>query len=125
MQIGRQQSQHSQAAACHEKWDAKALERIGGSVASPVVPSGQILPDAKRVGQQRPGRAKQSLRAEAPEAGEANWPLDDCGWGAEPDVCRVAHGVPDGMDRIGSLGNAVVPQIPEMIGYAILEAEAA
>jgi len=28
------------------------------------------------------------------------------------------------MDRIAACGNAVVPQIPEIIGYAILEAEA-
>ncbi|MGC1137771.1 DNA (cytosine-5-)-methyltransferase [Bacillus sp. B38] len=31
-------------------------------------------------------------------------------WAAEPDVGRVAHGVPDRVDRIKGLGNAVVPQ---------------
>ena len=44
-------------------------------------------------------------------------------WEFEPDVGRVANGVPNRMDRLKSLGNAVVPQIPELIGYAILEAE--
>jgi len=44
-------------------------------------------------------------------------------WCAEPDVGRVANGVPRRVDRLKALGNAVVPQIPEMIGYAILEAE--
>jgi hypothetical protein len=29
------------------------------------------------------------------------------------------------MDRLKSLGNAVVPQIPEIIGHAILQARAA
>jgi DNA (cytosine-5)-methyltransferase 1 len=43
-------------------------------------------------------------------------------WGAEPNVGRVAHGVPDRVDRLCALGNAVVPQIPEMIGRAILAA---
>jgi len=43
-------------------------------------------------------------------------------WAVEPDVGRVAHGVPDRTHRLRALGNAVVPQIPEMIGYAILEA---
>lgn len=46
-------------------------------------------------------------------------------WRLEPNVGRVAHGVPDAMDRIKALGNAVVPQIPELIGRAILESERA
>ena len=44
-------------------------------------------------------------------------------WKPEPDVGRVAHGVSRRMDRLKALGNAVVPQIPEMIGRAILAAE--
>ena len=36
---------------------------------------------------------------------------------------RDDAGFPKELDRIAALGNAVVPQIPEMIGYAILEAE--
>jgi DNA (cytosine-5)-methyltransferase 1 len=43
-------------------------------------------------------------------------------WRVEPDVGRVAHGVPDRSHRLAALGNAVVPQIPELIGRAILEA---
>jgi DNA (cytosine-5)-methyltransferase 1 len=46
-------------------------------------------------------------------------------WLPEPNVGRVAHGVPRRVDRLRSLGNAVVPQIPELIGRAILAAEAA
>ncbi len=45
-------------------------------------------------------------------------------WGVEPDVGRVAHGVPARVDRLRSLGNAVVPQIPEIIGRAIMRAAA-
>lgn len=41
-------------------------------------------------------------------------------WLIEPDVGRVAHGVPARVDRLRSLGNAVVPQIPEIIGRAIM-----
>ena len=33
---------------------------------------------------------------------------------------RMDDGVSDWMDRVGALGNAVVPQIPELIGRAIL-----
>ena len=36
----------------------------------------------------------------------------------------VADGIPDWLDRVGACGNSVVPQIPEIIGRAILEAEA-
>ena len=41
---------------------------------------------------------------------------------AKPASFRMADGVPDGLDRLASLGNAVVPQIPELIGHAILDA---
>ena len=41
-------------------------------------------------------------------------------WATEPNVGRVAHGVPNRVDRLKQLGNAVVPQIPELIGKAIL-----
>ncbi len=43
----------------------------------------------------------------------------------QPEPVRVADGIPDRMDRVSALGNAVVPQIPELIGRAILEARAA
>jgi DNA (cytosine-5)-methyltransferase 1 len=41
-------------------------------------------------------------------------------WSPEPDVGRVAHGVSNRVDRLGGLGNAVVPQVVEAIGRAIL-----
>jgi DNA (cytosine-5)-methyltransferase 1 len=55
-----------------------------------------------------------SVRAELTSAECGSW------WFAEPDVGRVAHGIPDRVDRLRSLGNAVVPQIPEIIGRAIM-----
>ena len=42
-------------------------------------------------------------------------------WLPEPDMGRVAHGVPNRVDRLRCLGNAVVPQVVEQIGKAILE----
>tara|TARA_R110000765_G_scaffold28278_6_gene68211 strand:- start:372 stop:1508 length:1137 start_codon:yes stop_codon:yes gene_type:complete len=44
-------------------------------------------------------------------------------WEVEPDVGRVADGLPDTMDRLKSLGNSLVPQIPYYIALSILEAE--
>lgn len=59
---------------------------------------------------------------------QAEWPeiADATGghvaWAPEPSVARVANGLPNIMDRRSALGNAVVPQIPELIGRAILAA---
>lgn len=51
--------------------------------------------------------------------------VQPCAW---PEVSSsrdrgTGHGIPDGIHRNKSLGNSVVPQIPELIGRAILEAE--
>jgi DNA (cytosine-5)-methyltransferase 1 len=43
-------------------------------------------------------------------------------WEIEPDVGRVANGLPNRSHRLRALGNAVVPQIPEIIGRAIINA---
>jgi DNA (cytosine-5)-methyltransferase 1 len=44
------------------------------------------------------------------EHGDVGW------WATEPDVGRVAHGVPARVDRLRGLGNAIVPQVAEWIG---------
>lgn len=63
------------------------------------------------------GRTRNSKKIAGREYGER--------WAVEPDVGRLAHGVPHRVDRLTALGNSVVPQIPEMIGRAIMAAEAA
>jgi DNA (cytosine-5)-methyltransferase 1 len=40
-------------------------------------------------------------------------------WDVEPDVGRVAYGVPNRVDRLKCLGNSVVPQIPYLLGVSI------
>jgi len=44
-------------------------------------------------------------------------------WDIEPELGRVAHGVPNRVDRLKQLGNAVVPQVVEQIGRAIMKIE--
>lgn len=59
-------------------------------------------------------------------AGDARWGKSQefaegrC-WAAEPDVGRVAHGIPARVDRLKCLGNAVVPQQAYPIFKALME----
>lgn len=41
-------------------------------------------------------------------------------WRTEPQLDRVANGIPARVDRLRTLGNTVVPQIVTIIGYAML-----
>jgi DNA (cytosine-5)-methyltransferase 1 len=49
------------------------------------------------------------------ESGQAGHAIESSWWAVEPDVGRVAHGVPRRVDRLRGLGNAIVPQIAERI----------
>ena len=44
-------------------------------------------------------------------------------WIIEPGICRVANGIPQRMDKLRGLGNAVVPQVAEYIGRLLMAAE--
>lgn len=44
-------------------------------------------------------------------------------WEVEPEVGRVADGIPSRVDRLKCLGNALVPQIAEFIGRCIMKEE--
>lgn len=43
-------------------------------------------------------------------------------WVPDSELCGVANGVPDRLDRYRGLGNAIVPQVAEYIGRMIVEA---
>lgn len=51
---------------------------------------------------------------------ERTWIRDR--WATEPKICRVDDGTSNRVGQHHALGNAVVPDIPELIGRAILEA---
>lgn len=57
------------------------------------------------------GTAKREVREHrgSPSHGGREW------WAVEPDVGRVAYGVPARVDRLKCLGNSIVPQIAELI----------
>ena len=65
--------------------------------------------------EERRERSESSIRTETRSTGTKTW------WDTEPDVGRVADGIPDRTHRLKALGNAVVPQIPYYIAKSILE----
>ncbi len=71
------------------------------------------------------GELEQSIYPEAVSDWQAAKPVDGCIgqiWQTEPELDRVVDGVwhKSYGHRLGALGNAVVPQIPEVIGRAIM-----
>jgi hypothetical protein len=86
----------------------------------------KIMADTAGIGQQKQGKYEQSIFAEAYREGKTANALTGGSpdiWKVEPELGRVADGIRDRSHRLKGLGNAVVPQIPELIGRAILEAE--
>lgn len=90
-------------------------------------------PDAAEDAGEQPSRAPAGECSEAVYdamrsgcAGDARWEqsqelADGRCWAAEPDVGRVAHGIPARVDRLKCLGNAVVPQQAYPIFRALKE----
>ncbi len=89
--------------------------------------SGEVAPNATNADDQRckGGFGEeiqwQSRIARELEGGNQEWRK---GWPiSSPRVCGVDDGIPNRTHRLRSLGNAVVPQIPEIIGKMIMEIE--
>ena len=86
--------------------------------------SGSVMADAEVFGlqgrqnlanreNQEPGHG--STRNHSGARSFSNW------WQTEPGMGRVANGVPNRLDRLKGLGNAVVPQVAEVIGRLVVE----
>jgi len=80
--------------------------------------SGETVSDAQRERSQgqRPEHELCSLSRQI-QISRDSW------WEPEPSVGRVAHGVPSRVDRLRGLGNAVVPQVVEVLGRMMIEVE--
>jgi len=92
---------------------------------------GQTAEERRSVVSPQPSEASASVADADGAHGEGNQRAErdipkranDCEpsrWLPEPGVGRVAYGVPRRVDRLKALGNAVVPQVVEQIGKAIL-----
>jgi len=79
-------------------------------------PQGERMEGHRAIGKQEPqAQARAPIFGRyGPRSGAKNWP-------PEPGVGRVANGVSNRAHRLKGLGNAVVPQIPEILGRAYIE----
>jgi DNA (cytosine-5)-methyltransferase 1 len=80
------------------------------------------MADASGFGQQGQGEPVHTGHPAADGKGEAGKSVHDgVGeiWPPEPNVGRVADGVPNRVDRLRALGNAVVPQVAEYVGHQL------
>jgi len=72
--------------------------------------------DANTDSERLEGRRSECELRESQEEGQIGWSQ---WWQFEPNVGRVAHGVPKRVDRLKCLGNSLVPMIPYYIGMSI------
>ena len=93
-----------------ERVPERAGERIAGE--SGAFPANTEGKGREKRYSQRMGQAKRKQRPEqvCSQATGRGQPDGSAQWAVEPDVGRVANGVPARVDRLKCLGNAVVPQ---------------
>ena len=91
-----------------------------------IVRSGENVADTERQRRQGQGALGDAIDSEAQGQRQAAQPFDGGQrpvWRTEPDVGRVANGVPRRSHRLKQLGNAVVPQVVEQIAKSIWRIE--
>jgi DNA (cytosine-5)-methyltransferase 1 len=107
-----------------QKRQTRVEHRRGGG-RQPIGKSDEVMADtASKRGKRSTERPLYGVADVSVEFGRSSQDVHN-GWATEPDVGRVANGLPRRSHRIKALGNAVVPQIPEVIGLTILKFEGA
>lgn len=81
--------------------------------------------DADSAGSQRrnSGELRECSCERSARESSASEPAAAAIWKSEPGLGRVADGVPRRVDRLRSLGNAVVPQVAEFIGRMLMQCD--
>jgi len=78
------------------------------------------LPDTsgRRIQRYRKEGSRPELQTTKSNKNDSNTrsrPMEQSWWAVEPNVGRVAHGIPNRVDRLKGLGNAIVPQVAALI----------
>ncbi len=121
----RQSLVNSDSFRSHEHKEAEKESSRRGAEATTTTTSEDVADsDSERL--QR-GEEARNFRGEGEEAEQFSTRyiefFEQNYWRIEPRVGRVANGIPNRVDRLKSLGNAIVPQIIYHIGLAILKEE--
>ena len=69
------------------------------------------------------GRLWKSRNKDAKNVGQPSRSSKFGIWNSEPNVGRVANGIPSRVDRLKGLGNSIVPQIAQVLGETIIKYE--
>lgn len=67
------------------------------------------------------GRSRNAQRQNAENARQSPRREKHWGWHSEPSMGRVAHGIPRRVDRLRCLGNAIVPQVAQVVAERVLD----
>ena len=97
------QSGEAEGEACERQRGRDAIDDSGSTICGTTIKG---LQNGTIFSMGRPGQIKEPERSD--------W------WAVEPELGRVAHGIPSRVDRLSSLGNAIVPQCAEYVGQCIL-----
>lgn len=112
----RQQEHKEQQSTCGDQLDGCGQGRRGPgeTMANPNIPGLEGHGPSRSAGQVCPQEAASMFRRSLGHV---------AAWEPEPSVGRVASGVPRRVDRLRCLGNAVVPQVAEVVGRVVLQLE--
>ena len=94
-------------------------DKMGSEVEGRCEPHGKTITDSNSERLEREKRKGKAGKKGKPKG----YSSQRSQWATEPNVGRVADGIPNRLHRLKALGNAVVPQVTEKIGNMIMKME--
>ena len=107
-------------------WAQEGKNETGESERASRPSDDAVMEDSRRSLRQRTGIREEDENEIRKENADQHQRSSSTSWGSwsfEPDVGRVAHGVPGRAHRLRALGNSIIPKIAEEIGRAIVTAK--